>query len=267
MFPILVPLIGGLAIRSYGVLVAVALLVGAAITRRGVVSRGLSPRQADEVIIAAVIGGLIGARLYYVLFTDPAMLVQRPLEVLALWRGGLAVHGGWFGGVAAALRVLRRHRFSIWRFADGAAPALALGQAIGRVGCFLSGCCFGVPTAAPWGVTFHHPESLAPRGIPLHPTQLYESVADLAVFGVLVWYGRRPRCEGRIVLLYLMLSSVVRFVVEAWRWDSLYLWSTTLKMAQLVSGVLFLAALMGWAARRRNGTGRKTSDHRLQASD
>ncbi len=268
MFPILVPLGHGIAIRSYGVMVAVALLVGIAITRRRAVARGIPVAVADEIAVAAVVWGLVGARLYYVLFTDPALFTHRPLEVLAVWRGGLAVHGGWIGGTLAALVAIRKRRVSFWCFADAIAPVLALGQAIGRIGCFLSGCCFGLPTDLPWGVTFHHPQTLAPRGLPLHPTQLYESALDLAVFGILRWFERgsnrsprgrlavferRRRCDGEVFLLYLMLSSVVRFVVEAWRWDSLYLWGTTLKMAQLVSAVLFIVSAALWVSRRQAG--------------
>jgi len=267
MFPILLPLGGGIAIRSYGVMIAVALLLGAWWTRHRAAVRGISPSHADEIITASVIGGLVGARLYYVLFTEPSWFLHQPLEILAVWRGGLAVHGAWIGGTLAALRAMRRRQVSFWRYADAVAPALALGQAIGRLGCFLSGCCFGLPTQRPWGVIFNHLETLAPRGMPLHPTQLYEAVLALLIVWALWRYERRRRCEGEVFLLYLLLSSTARFAVEALRWDNLYWWGTTFKMAQLMSSILFVAAAVCWVVRRRGGAARKTSDRRLQTSD
>ncbi len=277
MFPILLPLGGGIAIRSYGVMIAVALLLGAWWTRHRAAARGFSLSHADEIVTASVIGGLIGARLYYVLLTEPSWFLHRPLEIFAVWRGGLAVHGAWIGGALAALRAMRRRQVSFWRYADAVAPALALGQAIGRVGCFLSGCCFGLPTQRLWGVVFNHPETLAPRGIPLHPTQLYEAALALLIVAVLWWFehrtlpdlhhqphangwspaGMTPRCEGEVFLLYLLLSSVARFAVEALRWDNLYWWGTTLKMAQLVSVALVVTAAVCWVVRRKASIWRK----------
>jgi phosphatidylglycerol:prolipoprotein diacylglycerol transferase len=164
------------------------------------------------------------------------------LDVLAVWRGGLAIHGALLAGVATAVWYVRRHRLDFWRFLDTLAPAVILGQAIGRLGCFFNGDAYGVPTGLPWAVTFTDPRALAPHGVPLHPTQLYELGLNLALFGFLWWYRRRARFDGQLFLSYVGGYGLIRFVVERFRGDALQ-FAGGISAAQTLSALVVMAAV------------------------
>ena len=140
---------------------------------------------------------------------------------------------------------LRKTQMPAWLTADVFAPAIALGHGIGRLGCFSAGCCWGVPTHLPWAITFSNPASNqlvgVPLGIPLHPTQLYESFSEFVIFGVLYWRFQRPHSTGSIISLYLMLYSTARFIVEFFRFhEQGNLWGGPLDTSQWLSIGLFL---------------------------
>jgi phosphatidylglycerol:prolipoprotein diacylglycerol transferase len=134
-------------------------------------------------------------------------------------------YGGFIGGlIASAIFFWRRPDVPFWRAADICAPAIALGQAIGRIGCFMAGDDYGRPTTAPWAVTFTDPTAAqiggAPLGVPLHPVQLYEAAVCLALFGFLVWFARRRHRDGDVILAYTVLYAIARFVLEFFRGDA-----------------------------------------------
>jgi len=122
-------------------------------------------------------------------------------------------------GVIVSLLYLKRHQMPVWKTADLLAPSIALGQGIGRWGCFFAGCCYGVKTDAPWAISFANPHSLAPLGIPLHPTQIYLSLSTLFIFFVLMWLSKRKTFDGQILWSYGILYSVGRFAIEYLRGD------------------------------------------------
>jgi phosphatidylglycerol:prolipoprotein diacylglycerol transferase len=143
--------------------------------------------------------------------------LSHPLKIFAIWEGGLDFQGGLFLALVVVFLFIRRYKLP-WRpTLDALALGLPLGQFIGRIGCFMAGSCYGIPTNVPWAVTFTDPNSLSPYRVPVHPTQLYEGFLDLGVFLFLYWFRRRKLYSGQMALLYLFLGGLVRFMVEFYR--------------------------------------------------
>jgi phosphatidylglycerol:prolipoprotein diacylglycerol transferase len=178
------------------------------------------------------------------------MFLEDPLGVLAVWRGGLAIHGGLLAGAATAIWYVRRYRLRFWRFADMLAPSVILGQAIGRFACFLNGDAYGLPTTVPWAVTFTNPEAMAPLGVPLHPTQLYEMGLNLILFGLLWWGRTRIRFDGQLFLMYAGGYGIVRFIVENFRGDQLQ-FGGGISAAQTLSVLVLITVATLYAFRAR----------------
>lgn len=240
--------VGGFSVHSYGVLVAAALLapiwVGSLEARR----KGLPRDTVSDLALPVILAGLAGGRLAYVLGWEPELLWRDPVGVLAVWRGGLALHGGVLAGLAAGVWYARRRRLSVWRLGDALAPALILGQGIGRVGCFLSGDSYGSPSALPWAITFTDAHALAPQGVPLHPVQLYELGLDLALFAALWGLRRRTIFDGQLFLLYVGGYGMIRLVTEVFRGDRVDL-GFGLSLLQGASLAFLVAALVAYAWR------------------
>lgn len=193
---------------SFGVLTAVAAIVGLWLFDRERRRAGL-PEQAIDAAMAGVIGGLVGAKLVWTL---EHVGREGPLLDLLFSRGGFSWFGGFAGGVAAGVLLLRRHRIPLVPVLAAAAPALAVGHAIGRVGCFLVGDDYGVPSDLPWAVAF--PEGLPPTTVPVHPTQLYEMAALLPLAWLLSRWRRHGRSDGFVLGAYLVSAGLVRFAIE-----------------------------------------------------
>ncbi len=243
MHPVLIE-IGPLTIRYYGLMYAVAILVGLVLVKRDVRRRGLPITEDDVVnfVLLVVAAGIIGARLYYVAFNWD-FYGRHIAEIPAIWHGGLAIHGGILGGVVAGWWFVQRHNLPVLVMGDVAAPSLILGQTFGRFGNFMNGDAHGLPTSLPWGVVFP-PESIAGQefpGTPIHPTMLYEMVFNFLIFLTLYRLRLRPAKDGFICTLYLVLYSTGRFVVSFFRADSLML--GPYRAAHIVS--LLLIALAG----------------------
>ncbi len=233
MYPVLFRL-GSFEVSSFGVMVALGFLIGGYLMQAELDRRGHDPEHAWSLITIAIVGGLLGARLYYLLLYWPAT-VANPWGALTA-RGGLVWYGGFLGALPGLIWYVRRNELSAFLVADVAAPALALGYAVGRVGCFLVGDDYGRPTDQPWGVAFPRglPPSTAdalrtrfaieiPPGVPdltvlkVHPTQLYEVVFMVVVFAVLWRLRRRAWPPGRLFSIYLALAGLERLVVEVFR--------------------------------------------------
>jgi len=240
MYPVLLK-IGGFHLRAYGTLIAIALLTGTWLAGREAARKGIPKERVQDFVVWATLFGLLGARLYYLAFFSPRVFLEDPLGILAIWRGGLAIHGALLAGAATAIWYVRRHRLSFWRFADTLAPSVILGQAIGRLACFLNGDAYGIPTTLPWGVTFSNPEAMAPLGVPLHPTQLYEMSLNLLLFGLLWWWRTRIRFDGQLFLLYVGGYGIIRFIVENFRGDQLQ-YAGGISAAQTISVLVLVAA-------------------------
>jgi len=244
MHPILFEF-GPIQIRFYGLMYVIAILVGSVLIKKEVRRKGIKMAEDDVMnfILWSVVGGILGARIYYVVF-NWSYYFANLREVPAVWHGGLAIHGGFIGGITAAYLYLKRRDVFFWRMADCVAPAIILGQAFGRFGNFMNGDAHGRPTTMSWGIVFPQGSIAGAEfpNTPLHPTMLYEMAINLFIFSIL-WFGLRKReyKNGFIFAAYLMLYSLGRFVVENFRADSLML--GPLRVAQVVSLTLAVSAL------------------------
>ncbi len=243
MHPVLFK-IGPLEIRFYGLMYLLAILLSIYLIQKDAQRKGI-PVSRDEIInlvFVAVLAGLIGARAYYVIFNWEYYGVNLK-EIPAIWRGGLASHGGFIAGLIAALVCLKHYKIPILKFGDSVVPLVILSEAFVRFGNFMNGEAHGMPTNLPWGITF-------PRGspagnefpnMPVHPTMLYQLFYNLAVF-LIVWFWLRvkPFKDGFLIAVSVILYSIGRFFIEGMRADSLYIGG--LRTAQVMS-ILLTAAM------------------------
>jgi phosphatidylglycerol---prolipoprotein diacylglyceryl transferase len=242
MYPVLLRL-GDFEVTSFGVMIAVAAVAGILIFEREARRSGLAVESTTSAAIAGVVGGLLGAKIVWTIeFSRTA-----PILSLLFSRGGLSWFGGLLGGVGTGLWVLHRRRVPIVRALAAATPALAIGHAIGRVGCFLVGDDYGRPTSLPWGVAF--PDGRPPTDVPVHPTQLYETALLLPLAWLLIRW-RRNGVPDRVVLgRYFMLAGAIRFAIEFIRVNLRIVGPFTL--AQLIAlALIAIGALLVSASRR-----------------
>ncbi|HYI30082.1 MAG TPA: prolipoprotein diacylglyceryl transferase [Bradyrhizobium sp.] len=206
MYPVLFD-IRGFEVTSFGAMLAVAALVGIWIFRRELRRSGM-PESAVDAALAGVLGGVVGAKLLWVV----EHLGSDDWTALLFSRGGLSWFGGFVGGVLAGMIVMRRQRLSILGTIAAATPALAIGHAIGRIGCLLVGDDYGTPSDLPWAVAF--PEGLPPTDVRVHPTMVYEAIALLPIAAVLLWMRRRQVVDRSVVGAYLVMTALVRFLIQ-----------------------------------------------------
>ncbi|ACX52059.1 prolipoprotein diacylglyceryl transferase [Ammonifex degensii KC4] len=241
MHPILFHL-GPLTIYSYGAMLALAVLVGLWIAQKEALRRKVDPDFMPTLAFWAVLAGLIGARLAYVV-VDWSHFASNPVEILFIWDGGLTFYGAVILAVPVALWLARRWRLPFGTVADLVAVAAAAGYPIARIGCFLNGCCYGKPTNLPWAVAFPF------DGIPRHPTQLYSSFAGLIIFLILWRWRSKESFPGELALLYLALYCVYRFFIEFFRVTPLV--GSWLNLGQVASLILLGLTLVTWLVLRR----------------
>ena len=224
--------IGPLTIYSYGVMLAIAVIVCTYFLQKDARRLNLDAELIFDFVFWVVLSGIIGSRIFYVLL-NLSEFRDTPLEILMIHHGGLAWQGGLIFGTVTGLIFLKRKNLPIAKTLDVSCPYAALGQSIGRIGCFLNGCCYGKPLA--WGIYF--PTHLAK----LHPVQLYDSMGLLIVFSILKSYRRVSQKNGEVFILYLVLASVERFFIEFFRGDhKAIFWGLTL--FQVISLFIFMAA-------------------------
>ncbi len=236
--------IGPVAIYSYGVMVAVAALVCSFLMVRDGRSLGITSEEIYDLVFWAAVGGIVGARIFYILLNLPFFLAD-PLEMVMLHHGGLAWQGGLVFGSLAVGVVIKKSQRPFFVMADFIAPYLALGHAIGRIGCFLNGCCYG--KEASWGIYFPVHDAH------LHPTQLYECAALIGLFFVLkILRQRWEKQPGLVFVGYLTLSALIRFIIEFFRADHQPL-LLNLSVFQYVSVFFFVLGLgIFFVVRRKN---------------
>jgi phosphatidylglycerol:prolipoprotein diacylglycerol transferase len=223
--------VGSFEVTSFGVMVALGALIGLWVFGRELARSGL-PASAGDAAMAGVFGGLLGAKMLWV----AEHLGQEPFRDLILSRGGMSWFGGLVGGIVTALLVMGRMRLPIVPTLAASTPALAIGHAIGRIGCFLVGDDYGRPTNLPWAVAF--PRGLPPTDIPVHPTQLYEMAALFVVAWLLIIWRRRGVADAIVLGRYLVLTGAIRFAIEFVRVNARILGPFTL--AHLVSLALMI---------------------------
>jgi phosphatidylglycerol:prolipoprotein diacylglycerol transferase len=242
----------------YGVLLAAAFIAGLAnatwVGRR----TGRQFPLFSDLLFWVVIGGIAGARLAYVA-ANWEEFARDPLRIANLRSGGLVFYGGLAGAAAAFLLFVRRRRENFWSLGDVAVTSLPLGHALGRIGCFMQGCCHGTPTASAFGVLYppyspvwHNQvrdgliDASSPACLPVHPVQIYESAANMAIWGALILFYRRPHRDGQVLGLYAMLYGVTRFSTEVLRGDERLRCLGGLSLAQAASVLVFAAGLAVW---------------------
>lgn len=224
---------GNIQVHLLGVMVAVGFLAGAYTAVRLAERKGYDKEKVTDLLLYMLLGGLAGARMLYVL-QNVGYYLQHPLSILSVHQGGLSFHGAVFGGAAVVLAHCRKRRISFLRFADTLVPGLALGYAIGRIGCDI----YGNVTRVPWGV--------AVNGITRHPVQLYSALAGYLIFILLLERSRQQRFDGEIFLLFVATYSVYRFVIEFFRSTS-----PLFSNAQILSVVAAVAGFLFWLALRK----------------
>jgi phosphatidylglycerol:prolipoprotein diacylglycerol transferase len=234
--------IGSFEITTFGVMVALGALAGLWVFSREL-ERSKLPRSGVDAAVAGVIGGMVGAKLLWT-FEHRG---EEPLIDLLLSRGGMSWFGGFAGGILAGLAVMHRARLPRIAVLAAATPALAIGQAIGRVGCFLVGDDYGRPTDVPWGVAF--PQGLPPTTLRVHPTQLYEAAALVPLAWLLLRWRRRGASDTVVLGAYLLLAGTIRFAIEFLRVDVRVI--AGLSVAHLASlAAIVIGAVMLLRARR-----------------
>ena len=244
MHPVLIRM-GPVTLHTYGLLVAAGFLVGLLLAARRAVQEGIPSENIMDLGFFVLLAAVIGSRLLFVL-VSPGHYLSHPLDVLRIWEGGLVFYGGLILAVPTALWYVKKHCLDTWQVADIFAPSIAIGHAIGRLGCFAAGCCYGREAhSLPWAVTFSDPECLAKTGVPLHPVQLYESLGEFIIFLILVTLRRYPSFRGRLFLTYILLYSLLRLSLEFFRGDEVrgFLFSS-LSVSQGVSIAAAAAALV-----------------------
>ena len=242
--------LGPLAVSWYGIAVAVAIATGFWLITRETRRRGLPVDEIGGVVPWALIGGLVGARLLHVVDRWD-YYAAHPLQVFAIQNGGLAILGAILGGALASGIYLLRRGLPVRRLFDAAAPGIVLGQAIGRLGCLVTGDALGPATNGSWGVVYLNPHAQAPQlGVAYQPVFLYEMAWDLTVFGVLWLLRKRLPAEGQLFAVYLALYAVGKFGLTFLR--SEVIWFGGLQEAQwLAIGALLVA--LAWANWGRRG--------------
>lgn len=240
MHPILLEL-GPIKIFTYGLMVATGFFCAILLAARQARKEGLDPQKILDLCFYILLSALIGARVLYIIVEYESFL-DHPLDAFKIWKGGLVYYGGLVVAVAVSGWYMKKHKMAVWQVADLLAPSIAIGQAIGRWGCYFAGCCYGIRTDVSWAITFTDPRSLAPLNVPLHPTQIYLSLNALLIFGILIWLRKRKSFEGQIFWTYGILYSIGRFIIEYFRGDDRgYALEGVLSTSQFI-GIFVLAA-------------------------
>ncbi len=254
-------------IYSYGVLVALGVLCAIRVFVRNGERDGMDSARLYNLATYTLLASLLGSRLLLVITEwDSFAEDWRKIFSLDIIRSLGVFYGGLLVGLGVIIFASHRYGYSWWRLGDALAPGVALGQSFGRLGCFASGCCWGKPTALPWGVRFPevaHEFIGTPSGIPLHPTQLYESAGTLALFFLLMAVLRRRTFTGQVALTYLILYGVMRFSIEFLR-DDWRGWVGPLSTSQFISIVLVLFAVIAFYTRKHRVGAATVSQAALQ---
>ena len=244
MYPVLLQF-GNFELRSYGVIVALSFAIALWMSSKEAERKGLDPKLIQDFGVYALFGGIVGARIYFVLFSEPAYFLQHPWEILAVWHGGIGIIGSLLGGAVVALWYCRKKEISFLKLSDTLVPGIALGQTIGQFACLLNGDSYGRPTDLPWAITYTDRRSLAPLNVPLHPIEIYEMAAYFLVF-LVVWNIRKKyRTDGFALFAYLSAYGLARFVVEFFRGHPA-IFAGGIPAAQMFAAAMIFVSLGGF---------------------
>jgi phosphatidylglycerol:prolipoprotein diacylglycerol transferase len=237
-------MIGPIPVRMYGLMIGIGFLLGIWLASRTAKKEGINPERILDMGVYLLLAAIIGSRLLYVIVNIQEFR-QNPLDIFAIWKGGLVFYGGLIGAVAVGVWYVRKYDLPLWKTGDIFAPYIALGHAFGRLGCFFAGCCYGAPCSNSVCITFTDPHALAPLGVALYPTQLFEAGGELMNFVLLATLYRYKKFDGQIFWLYPALYSVLRFVVEFFRGDAArgLFFGGAVSTSQIIAVVVFIASL------------------------
>jgi len=237
--------LGPLDIHTYGVLVAIGFIVGLAVASRRARREGIDPERITDLGAWLIVAGMLGGKLFHIVFFWDDFLYGWRMEGVRSLREGFVFYGGFIAAAITAVAYTTAKKLPFFRVADVFAPSIALGHAFGRLGCFFNGCCYGKPCSLPWAVTFPPPHIMA--GIPVHPTEIYEVLGNLAIFAGLSAVYRHKRADGQIWWLYVLSYGLLRFVVEFFRGDYVTHYFGVLTLGQLVAMVMIAVAAVALA--------------------
>ncbi len=244
MFPILFK-VNSLVVHTYGFFIALAFLSAIFIAKREARLVGVDPEKIADFIFWVLVAAIIGSRVFYVVIYWDKYFPGDFLDVFKIWEGGLVFYGGFVGAVIIALIYIPRNNLPFWKVSDIITPCIPFGHFLGRLGCFSAGCCHGKTCELPWAVVYTNADSLAPLGVPVHPTQLYESFCNLLIFAFILFYKRYKKFDGQVFLTYVIIYAITRSVIEVFRGDFrgdefLGILSTS----QTIASVLFIIAVV-----------------------
>lgn len=237
---------GSLTISWYGILVASGFGMGVWTASRRARREGLSEEHVIALCNWLILGAIVGSRLWYVMSNWSEYFTHNNYqEIFIIWHGGLVFYGGLVGAVLTGWLHVRYHKLPFWKLADLLAPSLALGHFFGRLGCLMNGCCYGKPTDCVWAI--HFPAEHETGGAGVHPTQIYEALANLGFSFVLAWLFRHKKYDGQVFSIYLIGYAILRFCVEHYRGDySTYYLGGQLTPAQVFSIPMLVLGLVFW---------------------
>lgn len=232
MYPVLLEL-GPISVHTYGVMIALGCWAAILVARKFAPSIGVDPERFTDLAILAILGGLVGSYVNYIISYDWSRFASNPAGIFRFWEGGLVFLGGLLGGTAFAVAFALKKKMPLWEVADVAAISVPLAYGFGRIGCFFAGCCYGVYTDLPWAITF--PGHLAAR----HPTQLYSAALGFGLAAFALMYRKRRTFAGQSFLLYLGLYSIGRGLIEILRINPT-VFGTQLSVAQFTGLIVFV---------------------------
>ena len=251
--------LGSLTVRWYGVMIALAFLFGLGTAMLRARREKIPGEKIADVVLWLMIGGILGARIVYVTTYWQEEFASQPFaEVFMIQHGGLVYYGGFIGATIAAMIYIRWKKLPLWKVADVLTPSVALGSAFGRAGCLLNGCCYGRPVNLPWAIRFPNGSAawtqqfqqrlpgVGPNtpALPVHPTEIYDGLLNLALYVFLAWLFRRKRFDGQIFATYLLCYAVTRSFVEYFRGDYTNLhYHLGLTPAQWIGVPMFITGL------------------------
>lgn len=243
--------IGSIPIHTYGFLIAVGFLTAVFTIRRLSIRSGLDPERILDLTFWMLLVGFLGARILYIITRWDTFMAD-PMAIFRVWEGGLVFLGGPIACVPFAIWYIKKHKLPPWLTSDILIIGLTVNHAFGRLGCLSAGCCYGKPTTMPWGIKLY--SDLVDKdmqGIPLHPTQLYESTALFILFFGLLHIFKKRQFEGQAVLTYFMAYPIIRSIIEIFRGDLIrgFVIDGILSTSQFLSILIFVGASFALAIR------------------
>lgn len=258
MHPVLfkVPVFGEITIYTYGFFVALGFLVSMLWISRESRLKEINPAKVMDLAFYVIVSAIIGARIMHVLVSERVRFLEDPLMIIKIWEGGLAFYGGLIASLLVAYWYIRRNHLPFWITSDVFAPAISLGHAVGRIGCFMAGCCYGREISHRTWYSLIFPEnigSFAPPNVPLYPTQLMEVFGELLIFSILLLIRYKKKFEGQLLASYLILYAILRAFNEYFRGDISrgFVIDPWLSTSQFISVILFMIGVIIYIVKLR----------------